>query len=87
MGVKLNSTTEPDNYRGMIYRCGELLLRRYLSPIMYNDTVFGWTSTFREMSRCVRRLHGFSGSVIAQRRSTYRERLRMNDQSSGSDNM
>lgn len=79
MGVKLSSTTEPDSYRGMIYRSGELLLKRYLNPIIYNDTIFSWTSTSRQLQKCVRLLHDFSGSVIATRRNAYRKQIRLND--------
>lgn len=93
MGVKLSSTTEPDNYRGMIYRSGEILLQRYLNPVLYNDTIFSWTGASREMQKCVRLLHDFSGTVIAQRRNAYRgggqqkSRLQKSDHNADSENM
>lgn len=54
MGVKLNSNTEPDNYREMIYRSGELLLKRYINPMLYNDTIFGLTAIKRDLLNCVK---------------------------------
>lgn len=54
MGVKLNSNTEPDNYRDMIYRSGELLLKRYINPMLYSDTIFDMTSIKRELLKCVK---------------------------------
>lgn len=54
MGVKLNSNTDPDNYRDMIYRSGELLLKRYINPILYSDAIFGLTSIKRELIKCVK---------------------------------
>lgn len=74
MGVKLNSNTEPDNYREMIYRSGELLFKRYINPIYYNDTIFRMTNVYRELYKCVKRLHDFSRSVINQRRELYRHK-------------
>lgn len=71
MGVKLNSNTEPDNYRGMIYRSGELLFKRYINPIYYNDKIFQMTRIYRELHKCVKQLHAFSRSVIGQRRQAY----------------
>lgn len=75
MGVKLNSTTEPDNYRDSIYRSGELLFQRYINPIYYNDTIFSLTSLNRTLHKYAKSLHDFSTSVINKRRKAYKEKL------------
>lgn len=81
MGVKLNTTTEPDNYREMIYRSGELLFLRYINPIYYTDWIFSMTRIYRELQSCVKRLHDFSGSVIDQRRREFLQNRRLTKKS------
>lgn len=73
MGVKFNSNTAPDNYREMVNKTGELLFKRYINPIYYNETIFRMTNTYRELNKCVERLHAFSSSVISKRRESYRK--------------
>lgn len=72
MGVKLSNTSQPDQYRGMINRCGKLILERLMNPVLYYDRLFALTWTHRELLKCVQHLHDFSGSVIADRRRAYR---------------
>lgn len=83
MGVKLSGTADADNYRHLIYRSGELLLKRYMQPLLFNDTIFSWTPVAAQLRRSVRGLHAFSGSVIEQRRSAYRQQLRNGENSRG----
>lgn len=47
MGVKLNSSAQPDQYRGMIYRCGALHLYRMMNPVLYYDKIFACTWAHR----------------------------------------
>lgn len=87
MGVKLNSSTEPDNYRESIYRTGELLFQRYINPIYYNDTIFSLTSLNRTLHECTDRLHEFSSSVIKKRRQAYQENQNNKSNKKLTDNM
>lgn len=87
MGVKLNSTTEPDNYRESIYRSGELLFQRFINPIYYNDTIFSLTSLNRTLHECAKNLHDFSSSVIKTRRQAYQEKLSHIGNQKPADNM
>lgn len=76
MGIKMSDTAEPDRYRGMVDRCVALVMKRNVNPQLYNDTIFSWTSIYRELSQGIRALHAFSGSVIGNRRVEFQQQKR-----------
>lgn len=77
MGVKLNSSTEPDSYRQNIDRSAELVFQRYLNPFYFNDWIFSMSRIYRDLNKCTCSLRDFSGFVINQRRHAFRKQRKM----------
>ncbi|KAI9563270.1 hypothetical protein GHT06_010728 [Daphnia sinensis] len=68
MGTKINAQTEDSDYVDAIYRIGKLLIEQFQNPFMRNPTIFSFTALGREHDRLLKILHGFTESVIRNRR-------------------
>ncbi|XP_032789185.2 cytochrome P450 4C1 [Daphnia magna] len=79
MGTRINAQTEDSDYVNAIYRIGQLLIEQFQNPFMRNPTIFSFTALGREHDQLLKTLHGFTESVIQNRREILNKKV--NDES------
>lgn len=68
MGVSINAQTDPESkYSRAVRKVLDLFTLRFLSPWLWNDTIFQLSPTGMEQRRTIRFLHDFTTSVIKRR--------------------
>lgn len=55
-------------YIAMVNKLKDILIKRTLNPLMYNEIIYNLTSDSKEMKKCIEFLHDFSDKIIQQRR-------------------
>ncbi|XP_057367283.1 cytochrome P450 4C1-like [Daphnia carinata] len=75
MGTRINAQTEDSDYVNAVYRIGRLLVERFQNPFMRNPTIFSFTALGKEHERLLKTLHGFTESVIHNRREVLSQKI------------
>ncbi|KAI9563272.1 hypothetical protein GHT06_010730 [Daphnia sinensis] len=75
MGTRINAQTEDSNYVNAVYRIGKLLVEKFQNPFMANPTIFSFTALGREHDQLLKVLHGFTESVIHNRREILKQKV------------
>ncbi|XP_029171172.1 cytochrome P450 4C1-like [Nylanderia fulva] len=69
MGVPLkNMNHYGEQYRHAVHEMGEILVYRLIRPWYYSDVTFALTSESRKQAKNLKILHGFTETIIAERK-------------------
>lgn len=71
MGVKLDSIGNADDYRKNLYKLIEIIVYRVMRPWLYLNWVFKVLGYQRHVDKCVKKIQGFTKSVIDTRRKMF----------------
>ncbi|KAF2886529.1 hypothetical protein ILUMI_19643 [Ignelater luminosus] len=83
MGTKLEEDAKSQEYTNAIFRLGEILFHRLTRIWYYYGASFRLTSLYREQNKLLKILHGFSRSVIKNRKDNFKEPIDLVTLSSG----
>lgn len=86
MGVKLDSIANADEYRSNLYKVIEIIVHRVMRPWLYIDLVFKVLGYQNQVDKCVRKIKGFTESVINTRRKLFQESHRKEQLEGGDGN-
>lgn len=68
MGIKLDSLDEPDEYRNNIYKIGEYLVMRMVTPWLYSDAIYNFLGYRVQLDKHLNTIHSFTRKIIRTRR-------------------
>lgn len=71
MGVKLDSLTEPDEYRKSVYSLGNIIIHRLVRPWLHNDLLYQILGYRRILNKLLEPVQLFTKKIIKQRREEF----------------
>ena len=71
-GIQSTDINCQHKYIETLTKMKDILLRRFFNPLLFNETIFSFTSDGKDMKRCTSYLHDFSDNLIQQRRASLR---------------
>lgn len=73
MGIKIDSLDEPDEYRNNIYKIGEYLVMRMVTPWLYSDAIYNFLGYRDQLDKHLNKIHSFTRKIIRTRREKLNE--------------
>ncbi|CAG2172884.1 unnamed protein product [Oppiella nova] len=88
MGVSIDAQTDPESkYSKAVRKVLDLFTVRFLSPWLWNDTLFQLTPTGFEQRKTIKYLHDFTDAVIKRKKAEIIQRLKGNGGSASGANI
>ncbi|XP_052860951.1 probable cytochrome P450 4ac1 [Anopheles cruzii] len=76
MGIKLDSVTMANEYRGKIEAIGTMLLQRLMNPWLFENFSYKLTGLAAKFNKLLQPVHAFTRSIIKQRRELFHQNVR-----------
>lgn len=71
MGVRLNEQKSAESYKETIVNYGEFIIRKIARPWLLIEPIYKLSKEFKQEKSYLETLHGFSRTVIAERKKTF----------------
>ncbi|KAK7590720.1 hypothetical protein V9T40_002333 [Parthenolecanium corni] len=81
MGVTVRAQEGGSEYASSIKKLAEIVIKRFVSPWLWTDWIYSFTSQFKKEQTVLNTVHGFTLKVIEQKKREQEETIRLHKES------